>query len=356
MIKLLGRIIVAFVFYIGVVQISSAASTATDSATKEEAKSAIQCTGVNLIPAMQRDQPDLANAMRQEADETLYGEGLIWKIEKDGLKPSYLFGTIHLADPRLLALKPSARKALDESTTLALEITEILDPKKLAGIAFSALQYTTYTDGTTLADKLTKEQAETIDAAVREKLGLPWSLASRMKPWALMGALGLPACEMERKKAQLPVVDAYLGQLAQSQDKQIVPLETMIGQLQAMDSLPEDVSLQGLVQSVSLGTRLDDLFETMIQLYLEEQTALVWSLMRRVGVDGFVAKQDSAEYAAFQREIVDRRNITMAAESEKFILQGGGVFIAVGALHLPGEMGMLNILAQKGYRISRIID
>jgi hypothetical protein len=176
-----------------------------------------------------------------------------------------------------------------------------------------------------------------------------------MKPWALMGALGLPACEMERKKAQMPVVDAYLGKLAQGQNKQIVPLETMIGQLQAMDSLPEDVSLQGLVQSVSLGTRLDDLFETMIQLYLEEKTALVWSMMRRVGVDGFVEKQDSAEYAAFQREIVDRRNVTMTAESEKYIQQGGA-FIAVGALHLPGEMGMLNILAQKGYLISRVTE
>ena len=319
------------------------------------AEEQIVCTGKNLMPELQQQYPVIAKGMRDEAAATPYGEGLIWKIEKEGLKPSYLFGTIHLADPRLLSLKPAARKAFDESSTLALEITEILDPKKLAGIAFSALQYTSYTDGSTLADKLSEEDATKIGAAAREKLGLPWSLASKMKPWALMGALGLPACEMERKKAQLPVVDAYLGQLAQSQNKQIVPLETMISQLQAMDSLPEDVSIQGLVQSVSLGTRLDDLFETMIQLYLEEKTALVWSMMRRVGVDGFVEKQDSAEYAAFQREIVDRRNITMVEEAEKY-LQQGGAFIAVGALHLPGEAGMLNILAQKGYSISRITD
>ena len=65
--------------------------------------------------------------------------------------------------------------------------------------------------------------------------------------------------------------------------------------------------------------------------------------------------KDSAEYAAFQREIVDRRNITMVEEAEKY-LQQGGAFIAVGALHLPGEAGMLNILAQKGYSISRISD
>ncbi|MGI9365829.1 MAG: TraB/GumN family protein, partial [Rhizobiaceae bacterium] len=185
------------------------------------------------------------------------------------------------------------------------------------------------------------------------KLGLPWSVASKMKPWALMGSLGLPACEMARKRAQKPVVDARLGQLAKEQGKQIVALETMIGQLKAMDSLPEEVALKGLVQSASLGTRLDDLFETMIQLYLEEKTALIWSLMRRVAVEGFVPAQENAEYAAFQREIVDRRNVTMTQEAEKLIEQGK-VFIAVGALHLPGEQGMLNILAQKGYRISRV--
>ena len=354
MMKLLGRIVLTTCLFVSVTHAGYAA-TATAETSSSNQQSAIQCTGVNIIPAMQRDQPELAQKMREEAAATPYGEGLIWKIEKDGVPTSYMFGTIHLADPRLLSLKPAARKAFDDSSTLALEITEILDPKKLAGIAFSALQYTSYTDGSTLVDKLSEEDATKIGAAAREKLGLPWSLASKMKPWALMGALGLPACEMERKKAQLPVVDAYLGQLAQSQDKQIVPLETMISQLQAMDSLPEDVSIQGLVQSVSLGTRLDDLFETMIQLYLEEKTALVWSMMRRVGVDGFVEKQDSAEYAAFQREIVDRRNITMVEEAEKY-LQQGGAFIAVGALHLPGEAGMLNILAQKGYSISRITD
>ena len=243
MIKLMGRIVLAAIIWTGLVQ-TSFATTASSAASQNNEPSAIQCTGVNIIPAMEREQPELAEKMRQEAAETPYGEGLIWKIEKDGLQPSYLFGTIHLADPRLLALKPAARKALDESSTLALEITEILDPKKLAGLAFTALQYTSYTDGSTLTDKLSEEEASKIGDAARKKLGLPWSLASKMKPWALMGALGLPACEMERKKAQLPVVDAYLGQLAQSQNKQIVALETMIGQLKAMDSLPEDVSIK----------------------------------------------------------------------------------------------------------------
>lgn len=313
----------------------------------------IACTGKNLIPVIHASEPQIAKRMVADAQSMPYGEGLIWAIEKEGLQPSYLFGTIHMSDPRLLEMRPEVAKAFDTSATLALEITEILDPKKLAGNAFATMQYTTYMDGSSLNDKLEDEDQKAISEVVRKKLGLPWSVASKMKPWALMGSLGLPACEMARKRAQRPVVDTRLGQLAKEQGKQIVALETMIGQLKAMDSLPEEVALKGLVQSASLGTRLDDLFETMIQLYLEEKTALIWSLMRRVAVEGFVPAQENAEYAAFQREIVDRRNITMTEEAEKLIKQGNA-FIAVGALHLPGEHGMLNILAQKGYRISRI--
>lgn len=314
----------------------------------------IVCTGNSMIPEIEQQYPDIAKSMYEEAAGTLHGTGLIWKIEKQGLEPSYLFGTIHLSDPRLVDLKPVARQAFDNSSTLALEITEILDPNKLAGVAFKALQYTTYTDGTTLADRLSDEQQKTLSAAISAKMGLPWSVAGKMKPWALMGTLSIPACELARKKAQKPVVDAYLGHLAQAQGKEIVALETMVSQLQAMSGLPEDMSLKGLMQSVSLGTRLDDLFETMIQLYLREETAVIWALMKRVAVEGFADAQEDAQYAAFQREIVDRRNHSMAEEAENLIAKGGGVFIAVGALHLPGEQGMINILVQKGYQVSRV--
>lgn len=313
----------------------------------------ITCTGKYLIPVIQTTEPEIAKRMLADAQAMPYGEGLTWKVEKEGLQPSYLFGTIHMSDPRLLGMRPEVSKVFDASTTLALEITEILDPKKLAGSAFATMQYTTYTDGSSLDKKLKPEDKEAISSVVREKLGLPWSVASKMKPWALMGALGLPTCEMARKRAKKPVVDTQLGQMAKEQGKNIVALETMLGQLEAMDSLPEEVALKGLVQSASLGTRLDDLFETMIQLYLEEKTALIWSLMRRVAVEGFVPARENAEYAAFQREIVDRRNVTMTQEAEKLLKQGNA-FIAVGALHLPGQHGMLNILAQKGYQISRL--
>lgn len=336
-------------------RISTAAAAATaalllsSSALAEEPK----CIGKNLVPLIETQAPKIAERMNREAANTPYGVGLTWKLEKPGLPPSYLFGTIHLSDPRLLTLRPKVAAAFDASTVLALEITELLDPKKMAAMAFSALKYSTYAGGVTLDDKLSKADIATLDAVIRKKLGLPWVVARKMKPWALMGALAMPACEMARKRTNKPVVDVNLGNRAQMQGKEIVALETMLSQLQAMDSLPETVSLNGLVQSISLGSRMDDLFETMIQLYLEEETAKIWSLMRRVGEEGFVSAEENTEYAAFQKVIVDKRNQSMAQEAEKYLAKGGA-FIAVGALHLPGPKGMVSILAQNGYRVTRV--
>lgn len=314
-----------------------------------------QCTGKNLLPQMAKDTPGISANMLAEAETTPYGKGLTWKIEKEGVAPSYLFGTIHMSDPRLLDFPDHVQKAFQSSSVLALEVIEVLDPEKLKGMASTIAPFTTYTDGTTLDDKLTPEQQTAVGAAVNEKMGLPWVLAKRMKPWVLMGTLAAPTCELARKQAQKPVVDVKFGLLAKEQGKDIIGLETMVSQLKAMDSLPEESSISGLVQSVGMGSRMEDLFETMIQLYLEEKTGVIWAMMKRVGEKGFVPPQENESYAEFQRKIVVRRNHSMAAEAKKLI-EKGGAFVAVGALHLPGEEGMVNILAQQGYTITPVTD
>ncbi len=317
------------------------------------ADEAVVCTGQNLLPTIEKQAPKIAASLKTEAAGILFGKGLTWKIEKDGIAPSYLFGTMHLSDPRMLKLKPGAQAAFDGSASLALEITEIIDPKAMAAKAFSILQYTMYSGAENLDTKLKPEEAAAVRALVEKKLGLPWNVASKMKPWALMGSLALPACELARKRAQAPFLDMKLGLDAKASNKELIALETLENQMQAMASLPESFALSGLLQSVRLGSRMDDLFETMIQLYVKEDTATIWALMRRVGENGFVKAEDNADYAEFQQVIVDARNVSMVDASIP-LLEKGKAFIAVGALHLPGEKGIANILVQKGYKVTRV--
>ncbi len=345
--KPIKHLVIAFAVVAGMTTTASA-QTVSDKKPTE-----FHCTGSNLLPQMKKEAPVIAANLAKEAAAMPYGKGLTWKIEKDGIEPSYLFGTMHLSDPRMLTLKPGSQTAFDNASTVALEITEILDPIIMAQKAISLLQYTLYTDGQTLDTRLKKEDAALVKTKVAQKLGLPWNVASRMRPWALMGSLALPACELARKNAQKPFLDMKLGRDAKAAGKTLVGLETLESQMKAMASLPEGFAVQGLVQSVRLGNRMDDLFETMIQLYQKEDVATIWSMMKRIGTTGFVKAQENANYAAFQRIIVDARNVSMVDAAEG-LLNKGGAFIAVGALHLPGESGIANILAKKGYRVTRV--
>lgn len=310
------------------------------------------CTGTDLIAQLERENPQRASTLRARAGSIPYSSGVIWKVEKPGVDPSWIFGTMHLSDERLLDLPPRAQSAFETARTLALEITEPLDEKVMASKAMTVLQHTTYLDGTTLDEKLSQKNRALLADLLESKHGMPWSIGRKMRPWALMGMVALPSCELARKLAGRPFLDMALGQRAKAQGKTIVGLETLEGQMKVMASLPEKLILEALTETAQLGSKLEDVFETMIALYEREEIALIWTMLQVLSPDGFEAVQNDPAFARFQEVVVDERNFGMADASEPLIAKGG-VFIAVGALHLPGQKGLLNILAQRGYTISR---
>ncbi len=124
-------------------------------------------------------------------------------------------------------------------------------------------------------------------------------------------------------------------------------LETAIEQLQAMASLPLELHVESLVETMKLGDRIGDVYETMVDLYQTGEVGMIWPLFRAV----LPSKEDEG-YAEFEETMVTSRNRGMAENAEPF-LQQGGAFIAVGALHLPGEKGLVELLRRAGYRVTR---
>ncbi|EFL88066.1 TraB/GumN family protein [Ahrensia sp. R2A130] len=315
------------------------------------------CTGQNLMEEIARTQPELADEIDKAAAEVPYGKGLLWKVTKGDAKPSYIFGTMHMSDPRLLELPEKAEAAFTESTTLALEITEILDPSKMAGQAMMMMQYTAYLDGSTLDSRMKPDDIAMVTERLREAAGLPWSVAAKLKPWTVMGAIALPGCELARKRAGKPFLDMDLGNRAKADGKRIEGLESLEGQLKAMSSLPEDMMIKALVDTAKMGERIDDLFETMLVLYTEGEIAKIWTMLTKLEqanafADADVEASTESSYTQFQVAIVDNRNVGMAERSAELATEGGA-FIAMGALHLPGEKGVLKLLEDKGFTVER---
>jgi uncharacterized protein YbaP (TraB family) len=309
----------------------------------------IKCGGENLLAAMERDDPAQVAALRREAAETLNGKGLLWRVENADGVPSWLFGTMHMTDPRVVALPPEAREAFDRARLVVIETTDILDQAKMTAAMMKRPELMMFTGGETLSSLIPPDDRAAVGEALAAR-GIPLSSVEKMKPWIISALVALPACEMARKQGGAKVLDQRLAEDAVAAGKAIDGLETAESQLEAMASLPMSMHIAGLVETLKLGDRVDDVMETMIQLYVDGETGLFWPFFSAVLPE---AEDDQGNYAAFQETMVAARNHGMV-EAALPMIEQGGAFIAVGALHLPGPDGLVALLAAEGLQIQPV--
>lgn len=307
----------------------------------------VACTGRDIVAELERDDPAKLAALRAEAAETANGTGLLWRVEAPGVPASFLFGTMHVTDPRVTSLGTAAKAAFDAAGTLVIETTDVLDQAKMMAALASDPGLTMFTDGTTLTSLLPPADAAALEKGL-EARGIPPGSVAKMKPWVLASVLSLPACELARKAEGKPMLDVKLAEEAKAAGKPVKGLETAVDQLKAMASLPLEFHLRGLVDTLKLGSRLDDIIETMIVLYENQETGLYWPLFRAE-----LPESDAGGYAEFEETMITERNRGMAARAAP-ILRRGGAFVAVGALHLPGQEGLVALLRQQGFTVSRV--
>jgi len=314
------------------------------------AASAETCRGDNLLVEMRQQDVAAYDRLMEEAAETVNGDTLLFRVEKPGAKPSWLFGTMHLTDERVVDLPPQAQAAFDQADAVAIESTEILDPAKAQMALFSKPELTMFTDGTGLSDYLDDDQRAVLKAGLAER-GVQLALVERMKPWLITAMVALPKCELDRKNEGQPFLDMKLAQDAEREGKDLVGLETIVEQFEAMASLPMEFHVRGLVDSIALGDRIDDVIETMIELYADGRTGAVWPMLRSITPD----QDEDSGYADFEETMVHLRNETMV-ERARPLFDEGGAFVAVGALHLPGEKGIAALLEQAGYTVTPVYN
>ncbi|MDI6028275.1 TraB/GumN family protein [Corticibacterium sp. UT-5YL-CI-8] len=312
------------------------------------AQEAPVCTGKNYVEELAKTRPDLLAKAEAEATATPNGQGRLWKIEKEGIEPSWLMGTIHVTDPRILDLPESVLQAFDGAGTVVIETTDILDPRKMAGATTSRPELTMFTDGSTLFSHLSEDDATALRAVLEER-GIPPYSVQKMKPWVLSSVFALPKCQLALIAHDAPL-DIMLAKKAQADGKDVDGLETGAEQVEAISSLPFDMHMRGLVELARGGSLVDDMNETMLALYLQGRIALMMPVVKAA-----VPERESSmeDYAAFEQTIVTMRNHTMAERATPF-LENGSAFIAVGALHLPGQEGVVELLREKGYTLTSV--
>lgn len=318
-------------------------------ATGRARAEATACAGIDLMEKLERDDPAAYAKARREADAVLNGKGVLWKLEKEGVAPSYLFGTFHLSDPRVTELPPAAQAAFDGAGTVVIETTDVLDPSRMMASMAGDPELMMFTGSETLASQLSAEDAEVLKQALRAR-GIPPGSVAKMKPWMLLAMVAVPQCETARRSAGQPVLDIGLARQAEEAGKTLGGLETAADQLRAMASLPMEFHMQGLMETIRLGNGIDDVTETMIRLYRNGDVGMIMPMFNAVMPQ---QGQDAAGYAAFEEALIKRRNKGMIENAGQY-LDEGNAFLAVGALHLPGPEGLVEGFRKAGYTVTAV--
>lgn len=313
------------------------------------AAAAPACSGRDLLEQVKEQQPEDYQLILQRAAKVPNGEGTLWKVERAGLEPSYLFGTIHLTDDRLTNLAQPVRDALAQVDTVAVESLEAVDPAQMRKMMADNLNLLLLNDGSTLISLLDDDARATVRTALSER-GVDLALVSAMKPWMVAVSLAMPACEATRQQEELPFVDRVVAELAKGSGKKLIGLESAQEQFEALNSIPLDVQLEMLVSTAAMSALSEDSFATMAALYRTGQIALINEIARLFGERNGMA---SETFDAFNRPLIDTRNHRMAERATPY-LDKGGTLIAVGALHMPGEQGLVELLRQQGFTVSRV--
>lgn len=115
-----------------------------------------------------------------------------------------------------------------------------------------------------------------------------------------------------------------------------------------MESMSLELQITMLRDAVAQHDQVDQIIEQLITAYLRRDLKALESISNAAMQDG-----DDRVAEMFTTEVVDRRNYRMLVRMQPR-LREGNAFIAVGALHLPGDKGLLNLLRNKGYRVSPV--
>lgn len=266
-----------------------------------------------------------------------FDQGLLWRVEKPGIAASHLFGTVHLADKRVTALPDAVRREFDAAKSFTMEVAP--DQSNIAVLAARMV----YMDGRDLPGVVGEVFFNKL-APLTAGIGLPAEMARLFKPWAMVLLLQMPQQKME------DVLDFTLQRMAQQQGKPLSYLESVDEQVAAFENMSEAEQIALLKHAVETHHELKAQTEKLVQAYLQRDLGQMW----QIGEAEVVRRPELKPMKqVFDQRLLYDRNTRMVERMQPQ-LKAGAAFIAVGALHLYGEKGLLSQLARDGYRVSRV--
>lgn len=317
---------------------------------------AAECRGRNLFD----DMPAARLAELKAATRDIpFHQGLFWRATKAGQTVT-LIGTYHFDDPRHGATMAQFGPQIDAAASLLVEAGPEEEARLTRALADDPALLVDAT-GPTLPERMPDAEWTALWQALQAR-GLPAVVTSRLRPWYVSMMLGISPCMMQavKEKGEAGGLDHQLvrrAQAAQVPVRALEPWNTVFTLFQGMTPQEE---IDMIRASMPAAEYADDYTVTLTDAYFSGDSWLIWEFGRLDAYDksGLTRAEVDAQMRLAQEKLMDRRNQSWIAPIEQAASaaarEGKGIVAGFGALHLPGRMGVLSLLQDRGWTITPI--
>ena len=281
-----------------------------------------------------------AAAQTDAANESL-DKSLLWKVTGKGIKPSYVFGTIHMIAEKDFFWNKQMEKALKKTKKLVME----MDMSQQMAMAVQMMQLAPMKGGETLKDLVSEEDYALVKQYFLEEAKSPqakmtFGMAQGWQPMLLQSLL-----YMEMIDGPVKMYEMELTEKARKADMAFGGLETVADQMAVFNSIPYKTQAEMLVEMVKNlkeGKGDENEFAQMVKYYKAQD------------IDGMLdAMQGDLDEMGSQDALLDDRNKKWIPQIKE-MSKTTPTFYAVGAGHLGGENGVIRLLRKEGYKVTPV--
>lgn len=268
---------------------------------------------------------------------------IFYKIEGKNLKkPSYLFGTHHYAPESMLDSLPAVMQALSETEVVVGELD--MTQGQMA-MALAMQPHMMAPADSTLSKLVSAEKFAEMDSIFSSLTGgMKLNMFEGMKPVVVDATLA--ALLAARNLPQTGQLDTFFQNIAKKESKKVEGLETPEFQAHVLfDIIPISKQMETLISTLDDPQEILSATEKLTQAYLSRNAEAIWEI-------GKEASEESE--GEFFEHILDKRNRSWLAQLPE-MMENNSLFIAVGALHLFGEQGLIEGLKAEGYKVTPIL-
>ncbi len=262
---------------------------------------------------------------------------LLWEVSGHELKnPSFLFGTFHLLCKDDIHFSDQLKAAVKTSNEIYMEL-DMDDPATL----LDGMLYMNMKDGKKLSDLYTAEEYKKLESYFSDSLKMPLMLLQSAKPYFLVAML----YPKMMKCLSATGVEEELLKIAKEDKKEIKGLETIKFQASIFDTIPYEWQAKELLNNIDSFSYYETEFDQLVTLYKNQL------------LDSMQNMDLKSEFGSDQYEdlLVKDRNKKWVGELNE-IMKNESVFVAVGAGHLTGEVGLINLLKKEGYKVEPLVN